>query len=135
ASVSAFLLLSSMFIQGQNLREDDSIPVTYNGNLLMYPWAGGLNNPQYSTIDFNNDGIKDLFIYDESSQRVMAFLNEGITDSLSYIFDPSYEKYFPRMHQWAILADYNNDGYPDLFTFNNSYIRAYRNDYSKVGYL
>lgn len=119
----------------QTVTEFDSVPVTANGRQLLFPWAGGLNNPQYSTIDLTSNGIQDLYIFDESSQRSMTFINQGIHDSVSYLYAPQYEYAFPRMYQWAVLADYNHDGYADLFTFNNSFMRMYRNDYKKYGYL
>jgi hypothetical protein len=129
------LLCFGLSSHAQNVAEFDSVLVVANGNPLMYPWAGGFNNPQYSQIDFNKDGTKDLFIFDESTGRVMTFLNQGIADSLSYLYTPIYEKSFPRMNQWSILADYNNDGNADIFTFNKSFIRVYRNDYAKFGSL
>ena len=56
------LLLSFVSSLGnaQNYIVSNDIPVSANGNLLRSAWAGGLNSPQFSSIDLHNDGILDL---------------------------------------------------------------------------
>jgi hypothetical protein len=36
------------------------IPVSDGNAEVSMPWTGGYNTPQFSNIDFNRDGIKDL---------------------------------------------------------------------------
>ena len=58
------LTLHTVFcIAQQDFNQSQNITVTKDGEELTNPWAGGLNVPQYSSIDLNQDGILDLFIY------------------------------------------------------------------------
>ena len=106
---------------------DTNILVTENGDSLSKAWSGGLDCPMYSTIDLNNDGVKDLFIFDHKTNRVLTFLNTNQANTVSYVYAPEYEKLFPQMHDWAILYDYDCDGYEDIFTHGNGGMRAFRN--------
>ncbi len=114
---------------------DVSIPVS-NGTPLMLPWAGGLNYPLFSEIDFNNDGRKDLFVFDRGDNRVTTYLNNGNAGSNCWEYAPQYENAFPSMSGWAFLYDFNCDDKPDLLTvgFRNNSITQYIND-SPIGGL
>ena len=109
---------------------DVSIPVTNSGVPLRMPWTGGLNFPLFSQIDFNHDGLQDLFVFDRSDNRVTTYLNNGNAATTCWEYAPEYENAFPRMNGWAFLYDYNCDGKPDLFTvgFRNNSISQYVND-------
>jgi hypothetical protein len=79
---------------------------------LKFPFTGGVNTPQFSNIDYNNDGRKDLFVFDRNTGRVLCFLNlPG-----GYVHAPQYEILFPRLSQWALLRDFDGDGREDIFT-------------------
>lgn len=79
---------------------------------LAFPFAGGLNAPMFSNIDFDSDGIQDLFVFDKVGERVYCFLYKNN----SWIHAPEYEVQFPKLYKWALLRDYNCDGKPDIFT-------------------
>ncbi|HRH65309.1 MAG TPA: FG-GAP-like repeat-containing protein [Bacteroidia bacterium] len=138
--VVAFLLTLCPFLvisqQPLNFRLADSIPVTEASHALLFPWAGGINFPRFSEIDLNSDGLKDLFVFDMSNNRVMTFVNTGTGGTNSYRYSPEYAAQFPEMRGWAILYDYNCDGKEDLFTvpLSNNGIMQYRND-SQPGQL
>ena len=87
-----------------------------NGKLLKSPFAGGLRAGQFSEIDLNGNGIKDLFVFDRNGDIFMTFINDGIPGQISYSHDPTYEVLFPRMHSWALIKDFNDDGIEDIFT-------------------
>ncbi|MBK6834664.1 MAG: hypothetical protein IPG89_10465 [Bacteroidetes bacterium] len=63
---------------------DATIPVSYFGNPLKNAWAGGLNFTEWSAIDLDLDGIKDLAIYDKSGERIRTFKNDNISGTASY---------------------------------------------------
>ncbi|MES2688993.1 MAG: T9SS type A sorting domain-containing protein [Bacteroidota bacterium] len=85
---------------------------------LLNPFAGGLNTPQFSNIDWNGDGRQDLFIFDKESNKVFTYVFENG----AFRYAPRYEAAFPfYMSGWALLRDYNFDGKPDLFTSSFSH--------------
>lgn len=94
---------------------------------LLFPWSGGLNSIKISEIDLNRDGYKDLFIFEKNGNRILTFLNQGIADSSSFHFAPDYAHYFPKLHDWVILKDYNLDGKEDIFTYGLAGITLYKN--------
>ncbi|MGZ4053705.1 MAG: FG-GAP-like repeat-containing protein [Bacteroidia bacterium] len=107
---------------------NDSIKVTIGTTTLANPWAGGLNFIQASNIDLNQDGIKDLFMFDRTGNKIRTFINKGTAGSPDYRYDPSYEESkFPKMHDWALLVDYNGDGKEDIFTSTIGGITVYKN--------
>ena len=135
---SKYLILLFCFTQqilfSQNVFHDFSFQKNFditvkneNGIPLKYAWVGGLNSCQFSEIDLNNDGIKDLFVFDRHGNKVLTFLNKGIKDSIDYVYVPEYEKYFPPMQNWVQLWDFNHDGKEDIFTYTNGGIAVYKN--------
>ncbi|GEM_PF-174822 len=96
---------------------------------LALPWAGGLNTPQFSSIDFNADGQPDLYAFDRETARSYTFLNVASGTGRRYQYAPDYERIFPTdLASWALLRDYDCDGRPDLFTFAaGGDIRVFRN--------
>src|SRR3989344_7339812 len=115
-----FLLLLFFFpnlVSAQLLYQafrNDSIKVYENNNLLKNPWAGGLNSVQVSPIDLNNDGLKDLFVFDRCGNRITTYLNKGTTNISDYQFSATYKDSFPKLENWALLRDYNCDGKEDI---------------------
>lgn len=113
------LLLIGLYINsgfGQTWIYNYNVPVTQYGHTLQYPFAGGLNNPQFSKADINQDGKDDIFIFDRTGNKVLIFLNEGSTGEINYRYWHQYETVFPPLKDWAVLVDYNCDGLPDLIT-------------------
>lgn len=98
-----------------------TIPIIKNGQTSTVGAAGGLNAPQFSTIDLNNDGIKDLVIYDRSAQVTLPFLNAGTPNQVAYTYAPEYTSRFPQnTSNYLLLRDYDGDGIEDLFYFKRS---------------
>lgn len=104
-----------------------SIPVERNGILLREPWVGGMDSPQFSTCDINQDGIKDLFVFDRASNKVYIYLGNGGNTDTMFTYAPQYEGLFPAdLNNWALLRDYNHDGLPDIFTHADNGIRVFK---------
>jgi len=114
-----FIGLSISLMAQPYLNRDQSITVSDDGSDLSLAWAGGLNNPQFSSIDFNQDGINDLFVFDKSGNVILPMIKDGATNEIAYYYDPNYTPKFPEIHDWALLRDFNCDGYPDIFSFSD----------------
>ena len=98
---------------------------------LSQAWAGGLNTPQFSSIDLNGDGRPDLFVFDRQTARCYTFLDVAGVGGAGrrWQYAPDYEWAFPGdLTSWALLRDYDCDGRADLFTgAPGGDIRVFRN--------
>ena len=114
----------------QYLRRADTIPVKENNAWLKNPWGGGLNYVQVSEIDINQDGIKDLFVFDRTGNKITTYINKGTPNVTDYV-DSSfkYAKQFPHLENWVLMRDYNCDGKEDIFTYpiNGGGVKVYKN--------
>ncbi|PHN05653.1 T9SS type A sorting domain-containing protein [Flavilitoribacter nigricans] len=84
---------------------------------LRYPLAGGLNSPQFSLVDLDNDGLPDLHVFDRVGNRQLTFRNNGSTGAFPYDFAPEFVAGFPEITHWMLLRDYNGDGIMDIFAY------------------
>jgi hypothetical protein len=96
----------------------DSIAfILENNTILENPLTGGLNLPQISQVDLNNDGKPDLFVFDRSNDKGFTYINTGIPGNYSYEYAPQFEYLFDfQMVTFAYFRDFNRDGKMDLFT-------------------
>ncbi|MFK8101402.1 MAG: T9SS type A sorting domain-containing protein [Saprospiraceae bacterium] len=115
ASLCLVFLIGSTELSAQRFYR---LPMSFsaNGENLANPLAGGLNNPQFSEVDLNNDGIQDLFVFDRSGDVSLSFLNLNIPNQTNYTFAPEYALNFPSLGHWALLRDFDQDGAVDIFT-------------------
>jgi len=113
-----FILFFPSLLFTQNL---PTFPVTFieNGKILQNPTVGGLDLPQFSAADLNNDGIQDLYVYDRLGNVHLGFVNENLSDSIRYSFDWELTKHFPELSDWVLLRDFNQDGAMDIFAFSD----------------
>ena len=113
-----------------------NVPVTVNGTQLSDPWSGGLNTPQFSTIDLNKDGQEDLFIFDRQLKKVYTWLAVQQNGQWKYKYAPEYEAFFPAdLENWVLLRDYNCDGLKDIFTSTPLGIRVFKQETTTDGTL
>jgi len=118
---------------GQFFNRFDSVPVSEENGALQFPWAGGLNHPQFSNIDFDMDGTNDLLVFDKSGNKLICL---RMNESNEYEIAPQYREMFicddntgnERLHDWVLLRDFNDDGKADVFSYSNGGFAVYRND-------
>ncbi len=96
--------------------EPIQLPFEINGDNLKHTLAGGLNSPQFSKVDLNNDGTEDLYIFDKSNNAHLPFLITEESGEITYTYAYEFARNFPECKAWVALRDYNGDGIADLFT-------------------
>lgn len=111
------LLYATINLSSQNF-DRLSFPVILDGVELQNPFAGGLNNPQFSTADISRNGEDEIVVFDRDGGVVLVFVLEGEGDHLTYRYEPELSSIFPKMRNFMLLRDYNNNGIPDIFTYS-----------------
>lgn len=86
---------------------------------LLHPLAGGLNLPELSAVDFNNDGILDIHLFDKTGNRQLFFERTSDEEGFNFRYAPEYAEYFPPVREWVLFRDYNGDGIQDIFAFSD----------------
>lgn len=112
--VSLFIITIIYTSKEQSFQRFD-IDFVVNNKNLAYPLAGGLNCPQLSAVDLNDDGLQDLHVFDRVGDVQLTFLNDGT----KYNYAPQYTDFFPKIQNWMLLRDYNGDGILDLFGYSD----------------
>ena len=109
----------------------DTIPVFEAGTKLANPWAGGINFSSFSSVDLNQDGKNDLVAFDKMSPtgfgKMRTYINVGPVGNAIYKHAPKYEALMPKVEDWALFFDYNNDGKSDLFSYTTGGIKVFKN--------
>ena len=128
-----FVLLTTQSFAQLFFNRYDSVQVIEENGTLDFPWAGGLNHPQFSNIDFNSDGTNDLLVFDKSGDKLVC-LTMNAQNQLEIA--PEYREMFTNqhgtvnrsLHGWVLLRDFNADGKSDIFTYSNGGLAICRND-------
>ncbi|MEO1257840.1 MAG: T9SS type A sorting domain-containing protein [Bacteroidota bacterium] len=93
-----------------------NVPVFENGEQLANPWTGGMNAPQWSAIDLNGNGKKDLFAFDRNGHVHLAFIDQtNEAGEMDYKYSRYWTDHFPRGQHYVLMRDYNRDGAADMF--------------------
>ena len=123
-----FILLPSFIWSQFQFVTSDSLAVISNNIELSMPWAGGLNYPQFSSIDYDFDGDLDLLVFDRSNNQIKVFEQQFNSAGSFYKFDPNGSSLFPPDLRYRLFAiDYDGDGRKDLFAYGIGGIKVYRN--------
>jgi hypothetical protein len=128
----AFAGISGLMAQqlGFGFEKKYDMPVSDSlGNSLADAWAGGLNACQFNEIDLDNDGFKDIVVFDRNGNRTLTYKNLGIQNQVSYVLKPELAALLPHFNDWVIFTDYNADGKTDIFAYSKGYagVKVYRN--------
>lgn len=126
---SAFFSLWNFSLHAQfKFDYDPSIPVKIGNDTLLFPWAGGLNYAQISSIDFDFDGDLDLFVFDRSKDNIRLFETIENNGVKSYKPVINGKLFFPSdLKNRVALVDYDLDGKKDIFTYGIGGVKVYKN--------
>jgi hypothetical protein len=110
-------ILSNLAMEAQSFPQ---MPIEFvaQGKTLKNALAGGLNAPQLSAVDLNNDGLDDLYIFDRAGNIHLTFINQGTANAPDYRYAPELAFGFPDIKNWVLLRDYNGDGVMDMFAYS-----------------
>lgn len=95
------------------------VPFFHGDTLLVNALAGGLNNPQLSEADLNNDGVPELVAFDRRGNLVLPFTHQGGQGSMQYRYAPELARNFPPLSNWMMMRDFNGDGIGDIFAYSD----------------
>lgn len=136
--ILVFSFLISFLSVGQTnfaFEFDASIPVKIGTDPIDNAWAGGINFGQFSDLDFDLDGDKDLIVFDRSCDRFVVFLKET-TPTNHYQYRYLLPNELPADIRYrAAFVDYNGDGQNDIFSYGLGGLKVYRNVSLQNGYL
>lgn len=132
------MLLSVSFAQNSNqliFKYSDSVNVVnLDNDTLLFPWVGGVNAAQIAELDINIDGVNDIIIFDRIGNKVLPFIKNSVSslDNIddfykSWSFAPDYIDSLPKISNWIICKDFNNDGKNDIFTYTIGGIKVFQN--------
>jgi hypothetical protein len=120
---------------GNIYREDSSIKVFQAGVQRQLAFCGGFNAPQFAQADLNNDGLKDLVVFEWGENLTRTFLNKGTATAAHYMYAPDYAKNFPPCNDYLKLEDYNRDGIADLIHKGGGGFEIWKGYYNAQGQL
>lgn len=112
-----------------NFEFSADISVNANGNPLTKAWTGGFNFAQFSEIDFDFDGDMDLVVFDRTTDNIKCFehvVDGGGVHSYKFVYK-SYLLFPSDIRYRLFLADYNQDGKNDIFTYGIGGVKVYKN--------
>jgi hypothetical protein len=122
--------------QGKVYVPDSSYKIFTNSQEKTLAFSGGFNNPQFALGDLNNDGRKDLVVFEKGSTQIKTFINYGTPGNPDYRYRPQYEENFPVKYGYRYvggylkLEDYNCDNIPDLIHRGFGGISVYKGYYN-----
>ena len=112
--ILSFYLLVPFTLKAQQFTAENIATFIVDSIELKNPFAGGLNSPQISNADLNNDGLMDVLIFDRIGSAIVPMIREAD----GYTFDPSYAENFPVIEHFLLMLDYNADGIEDIFCYS-----------------
>ncbi|MEO7174855.1 MAG: T9SS type A sorting domain-containing protein [Saprospiraceae bacterium] len=113
---SAYLLFSLLLLSFQGIAQVSSIqiPVSRDGDLIVNPFAGGVNIPQLNEVDLDLDGVNELLIFDRTGNAWLPLKYDPSVKG-HYRYAPEFLPQLPKLNQFVLFRDYNKDGLMDIF--------------------
>ena len=62
------------FSQSRDWIQVQDIDVIEAGKKLSMPWAGGMNLPQFSSMDLDGDGREEMVVFERDGDVVRTFI-------------------------------------------------------------
>lgn len=98
-----------------------------NTDTLLNPWCGSFDSPQFNQTDVNQDGLKDLVVFerkgaayfDDYIYNKKVFIAQQTPQGIRYNYVPDYDHLYDNHKSFMLLRDYNGDGLEDIFTYYN----------------
>jgi len=104
--------------------QEYNIPLTVDNKNPDMPWLGGMNSGQYGKVDLDGDGVEELIIYNRTANTFLIF---GRKDG-KLIVKPELAVVLPDLQPgWVIFADYDYDGFKDIFSNGDRGIVVHKN--------
>jgi hypothetical protein len=133
--LSVLITIQSIAQFNAGYQLSNSVKVVYDNDSLDFPWAGGLNNPQYSPMDFTGNSEEELFVFDRDGALRKGFKYNSNTDKYEWMpiipeDSLAFERHFPKLYDrgFCLIRDFNGDGKGDIFsTHNFENIKVHRN--------
>lgn len=122
-------LMFAGFVQGQNTQASSPFYIggklifEKKGNYVLSPFDGGLNSPTFIEFDVNNDGTKDILVFDRADNKLLPY----IWKNGKWEYDNRYETYFPKVRDYMQLIDINNQGKQKFISYNQSFPSIWHN--------
>ncbi|MBK9108177.1 MAG: T9SS type A sorting domain-containing protein [Saprospiraceae bacterium] len=128
-----FLFINAIHSQILNFKE---IPILgLDLKVLNNAAMGGMDNPQIGEMDFDGDQVLDLLIFDRAGDVLLPYRYD--TSTKQYLFSQIHKNIFPKVKDWVLLRDFNQDGLMDIFasSFNTAGIPGIELHIAKKGAL
>lgn len=122
-----WVLMVSVTGRSQYVLYDVPVINPFTDASMQFPFCGGFNNPQFSDVDMNLDGLTDLLIFDRSGNVAMVLYRQSFPgEPPQFSYQTSLDPFLPVMRDWALTYDYNCDDLPDLLTYISGSAALYR---------
>lgn len=111
---SFFILFAHISVSNAQNYSWQNIPVENKDKTFPLGTTCGLTAPQFSEMDIDLDGVKDVLIFDRDGNVLIPLLYKDN----QYEYAPEYRAFFPPIKNWMRAVDINKDGYDDIVCYN-----------------
>jgi hypothetical protein len=141
-TVLVSLISNSLAAQEENIYLPDPgrVKIIVNGKEKKLAWAGGMNKPQFASVDLNQDGLSDILVFERGDgKRVKTFINNGTKGNPDYRYAPLYEANIPNISHYMLIQNFHPecDDIPDLLNYGESgmgYCEGYYNSNGQLSF-